>query len=73
MCIFSKSCRYKGYPVIWTDKISVTQRFKLVLDGEAVLDNETGLVWEKAPSSEERNLNSSIVYARRKAIGGRMG
>jgi len=73
MCLFSKCCRYRGLPVIWTDKIPASKRFKLLLDGEAVLDKETGLVWERKPDEGTYNWNSAVVYCRHKAIGGRMG
>jgi Protein of unknown function (DUF1566) len=31
----------------WSQKLPAAQRFELVLDGEAVLDRETGLVWQR--------------------------
>ena len=73
MFSFFKFLCCNSQPVIWTDKIPVTKRFKLVLDGFAVLDNETGLVWEKTPSESVYNWNDAVVYCRHKAIGGRMG
>jgi hypothetical protein len=36
-------------PPTWSQKLPAAQRFAIVLDGEAVLDKETGLVWEKSP------------------------
>ena len=35
----------------WDQKITTASRFKIVLDGEAVLDKETGLVWERSPAT----------------------
>jgi Protein of unknown function (DUF1566) len=34
-------------PPTWSQKLPASERFELVLDGEAVLDKETGLVWAK--------------------------
>src|SRR3989304_768790 len=38
-------------PPTWSQKLPAAQRFELVLDGYAVLDKETGLVWEKSPTN----------------------
>ena len=38
-------------PPTWSQKLPAAQRFELVLDGAAVLDKETGLVWEQSPST----------------------
>ncbi len=38
-------------PPAWAVTLSAAQRFPLVLGGVAVLDRETGLVWEKSPST----------------------
>jgi hypothetical protein len=35
----------------WSRKLTSDTRFVLVLDGQAVLDNETGLTWERTPST----------------------
>ena len=34
-------------PPSWYQKLSASKRFSVVLDGAAVLDKETGLVWKK--------------------------
>jgi len=71
MCIFTKCCRL---PVKWADKLPDAKRFKLALDGEAVLDKETGLVWERNPdTTQQYNWNSAVVHCRQKTIGGRKG
>ena len=36
-------------PPTWSQKLLSPERFVLVLDGQAVLDKETGLVWERSP------------------------
>ncbi len=64
----------KGPTNAWDKKINkATKRFKLVLGGEAVLDNETGLVWEKSPETTPRNWSDAISYAYNKTLGGRKG
>ncbi|HHT9114963.1 MAG: DUF1566 domain-containing protein [Planctomycetes bacterium] len=57
----------------WSQKLPVSKRFQLVLDGAAVLDKETGLVWEKSPDTTTRSWFSAISYAYTKTVGGRKG
>jgi hypothetical protein len=57
----------------WSQKLSADKRFVLVLDGEAVLDRETGLVWEKSPDTTIRNWDQAVVYCYNKDVGGRKG
>lgn len=74
MSIFPTCCRYRGLPAIWTDKLPDSQRFKLVLDDEAVLDRETGLVWERSPDhSVMHNWMMAAQYCYGRTIGGRKG
>ena len=42
-------------PPIWSQKIAGSKRFELVMGGAAVLDKETGLVWEQSPNTSTRN------------------
>jgi len=49
-------------PPTWSQKISGAARFELVLDGEAVLDKETGLVWEKSPSTSTFTWENAVNY-----------
>lgn len=37
-------------PPTWSHTMPAAQRFEVVFDGEAVLDKETGLVWEQSPT-----------------------
>jgi len=57
----------------WADKLPDAQRFQLVLDSAAVLDKESGLVWERSPKSPEMLWNEAIIYSYKKELGGRMG
>lgn len=58
----------------WSKKITeASKRFELVLDGAAVLDKETGLVWEKNPDTTPRTWDSAVFYAYNKTVGGRKG
>ena len=45
----------------------------IVLDGAAVLDKETGLVWEKSPDATRRTWLDAIYYCYTKTVGGRKG
>jgi Protein of unknown function (DUF1566) len=38
-------------PPAWSKILPAASRFVLVMNGEAVLDRETGLVWERSPSA----------------------
>ncbi len=60
-------------PPSWSQKLPTAQRFVLVLDGEGVLDKETGLVWERSPDTTQRPWIDAIYYAYGKNVGGRGG
>ena len=60
-------------PPAWYQKLRASERFQLVLDNAAVLDKETGLVWEKSPDTTKRTWVNAIVYAYTKEVGGRKG
>jgi hypothetical protein len=57
----------------WTQKLPAAERFELVLDGAAVLDKETGLVWEKSPSSQAKNWDAAVGLCYILELGGRKG
>ena len=59
----------------WDQKLPVQNRF-LVLsnwNNEAVLDRETGLVWERVPESTTGVWNAMIGVCANKNVGGRKG
>jgi hypothetical protein len=57
----------------WYQKLPAAERFILVLDDEAVLDKETGLVWEKSPATYTYNWTSAIARCTDLNVGGRKG
>ena len=59
-------------PPTWSEKIT-TGRFVDALGGAAVLDKETGLVWEKSPSTSTYTWISAINYCANLNVGGRKG
>ena len=70
----------KGQFTSWDKKISGAARFTLVLDGEAVLDRETGLVWQKSPCHVSMNPDfckrdwlDACNYCCEIEVGGRKG
>mgnify|MGYP001817388280 CR=1 FL=1 len=63
----------KGQVTSWDKKISGITRFKLVLDGEAVLDRETGLVWEQSPSTDSQDWTFSLSSCYGREVANRKG
>ena len=61
----------------WDQQLSASTRFIVLLNwnSEAVLDRETGLVWEKTPASivDIRNWGDAQDTCNRKNIGNRFG
>jgi hypothetical protein len=53
--------------------LSANDRFTPVLGGEAVKDNQTGLIWEQAPDSEHDVWSRSIARCATKTVGGQKG
>jgi uncharacterized protein DUF1566 len=64
-------------PPTWSQKLqcdtNTCPRFELVLDGAAVLDKETGLVWEKSPSSSLSIWTDAVYSCQTSTVGKRMG
>jgi len=60
-------------PPTWSQKLPAAERFVIVLDGGAVLDKETGLVWEKSPATTARTWSSAVSYCYTRTVGGRKG
>jgi len=50
-----------------------SERFACVLGGEAVLDRETGLVWERTPQTSTVDWDSAVRQCQQAYHGGRMG
>jgi hypothetical protein len=57
----------------WSGKLSPSRRFTLVLDDVAVLDNETGLVWQRMPSSTTHAWPATRTECASARTGGRLG
>ena len=64
-------------PPTWDQILPASERFKLVMGGAAVLDKETGLVWEKSPGTGtytwDWSGNNAGYYCNDKNVGGRKG
>lgn len=56
-----------------SSKLSSTERFIVVMGGEAVKDNKSGLTWEQAPDAFHGVWNESIAHCPEKTVGGQKG
>ncbi|MCW5612096.1 MAG: DUF1566 domain-containing protein [Rubrivivax sp.] len=58
----------------WSQKLT-TNRFVVLANwnGEAVLDRETGLVWERSPDSFAKGWTEAQLHCNTRTLGGRMG
>jgi hypothetical protein len=63
-----------GHPA-WNKKISGPGRFTVLTEfnREAVFDKETGLVWEKSPSTDTYDWFDAQHYCNALTVGNRMG
>ena len=57
----------------WSRSLPDNRRFTLQLNDEAVLDNETGLTWQRTPSAGAGTWVSANLNCLFTAIGGRIG
>jgi hypothetical protein len=69
----------------WSQKLPASERFELVLPiievsggvkitvYKAMLDKETGLVWERFPDTTKRDWVAACAHCYRKEVGGRKG
>ena len=64
-------------PPTWSQKLqcdtTACPRFELVMGGAAVLDKETGLVWERSPDTSTRTWNSACIHCYTREIANRKG
>ncbi|MCP4078369.1 MAG: DUF1566 domain-containing protein [Gammaproteobacteria bacterium] len=60
-------------PPTWSQKLADGQRFELVLSEDAVLDKETGLVWERTPRATPSAWNTAVESCYKGGTGGRAG
>ena len=49
-------------PPTWSQILPASERFELVINDEAVLDKETGLVWEQSPSISTFTWEAAINH-----------
>jgi len=57
----------------WSQVLPNEQRFKLVMNNEAVLDRETGLVWDRSPSTADYKWVEAMRSCYQLYKGGRRG
>ncbi len=60
-------------PPTWNQKLDGDNRFELALGDDAVLDKETGLVWERTPRTTTRIWNTAVENCYKRGTGGRAG
>ncbi len=60
-------------PPTWSQKLPAADRFELVLDEAAVLDKETGCVWEQSHFAIAMSWNPALAHCITRQVGGRRG
>lgn len=57
----------------WSQILPASTRFVLVMGGGAVLDKETGLVWERSPSAVTFDWSNAHIHCNALTVGNRKG
>lgn len=57
----------------WAETPPSSERFALVMGGEAVKDNMTGLIWEQSPDLIHDVWSASVARCPTKTVGGQKG
>jgi hypothetical protein len=67
--------RVQFVPGAWSDDMPAAERFQLVLGGQAVLDRETGLVWQRTPppASSALSWGQAFNTCKNEGVAGRFG
>jgi hypothetical protein len=60
-------------PPTWSQIIPGKERFEVVMGGEAVLDKETGLVWEQSPDATSKGWSAACRHCFKREIANRFG
>jgi hypothetical protein len=60
-------------PPTWSQALPDAQRFELVLEDAAVLDKQTGLVWERTPNTAKYDWKGAISHCTQLEVGHRKG
>jgi hypothetical protein len=60
-------------PPTWSQILVASERFELVMGGAAVLDKETGLVWEQFPEALRRTWTAACMHCYQREVANRLG
>jgi hypothetical protein len=60
-------------PPKWSQKLPASKRFELVMDAAAVLDKETGLVWEQSPKKTTKDWYNACAHCCNNEVANRKG
>ena len=60
-------------PPSWSQTLPAIDRFELVMGNAAVLDRETGLVWERSPDTDKRDWFNAGIRCLTKTVANRKG
>jgi len=60
-------------PPTWDQLLPAAERFQIAMGGAAILDKETGLVWEKNPEINSQLWADVGTLCTAKTVGGRKG